>query len=85
VTTPLEKTLKRALQVRGNDYVIAISPQELKITLKGRRNGMELKWSNSISGDAALAVALNASLKQLGEPKSSPPKPKPKRRAKSKR
>jgi hypothetical protein len=60
--TPLDKTLKRALQINGRDYVITFDPHVLKITEKGRRLGLELKWSEMISGETALAVALHASL-----------------------
>jgi hypothetical protein len=65
VTTPLEKTLKRALTVKGREYVVAISPEGLKLTAKGKRNGVELGWESLISGEAALAVALRASLGTL--------------------
>ena len=42
--------------------MLAISPEGLKLTLKGRRKGQELKWLDLVSGEAALAVALNASV-----------------------
>jgi hypothetical protein len=60
--TPLDKLLKRALKVKGRDYVIALTPDSLKITEKGRRIGVELAWVDLISGESALAVALHASL-----------------------
>jgi hypothetical protein len=60
--TPLDKPLKRALKINGRDYVISLDPQALKITGKGRRIGLELKWAEMISGETALAVALHASL-----------------------
>lgn len=60
--TLLEKTLKRELSIGGRAYVLAISPEGLKLTLKGRRKGLELQWNTLVSGDAALAVALNASI-----------------------
>jgi hypothetical protein len=60
--TPLDKPLKRALKINGRDYVISLGPQALKITEKGRRIGLELKWAEMISGETALAVALRASL-----------------------
>ena len=60
--TPLDKPLKRALKINGRDYVIALDPQALKITEKGRRIGLELKWAEIVSGETALAVALHASL-----------------------
>jgi hypothetical protein len=68
MTTPLEKTLKRALTIKGHDYVVAISPEGLKLTAKGKRNGVELAWENLISGEAALAVALHASLGKFAAP-----------------
>jgi hypothetical protein len=63
VATKLEKPLKREIKVKGKAYIITITPVGMKLTLKGRRKGQELTWQALISGDAALAVALNASLK----------------------
>jgi hypothetical protein len=62
MTTPLEKTLKRELNIKGRTFIVAISPDGLKLTLKGRRKGLELQWDALVSGEAALAVALNASV-----------------------
>ena len=63
--TPLQKTLKRVLSIDGRDYVIAISPDGLKVVPKGKRKGIELKWEALISGEAALAAALRASVGRL--------------------
>ncbi len=71
MTTPLEKTLKRAVTIKGRAYVVALSPEGLKLTLKGRRNGLELQWAALVSGEAALATALNASLGQFADPGDS--------------
>jgi hypothetical protein len=60
--TPLDKTLKRSLNVNGVDYVVAISPDALRLTRKGKRLGIELKWADITSGESALAVALRASV-----------------------
>ena len=60
--TPLDKSLKRVLKVNGRDYVITLTPDALKITRKGHRLGVDLKWADLVSGQSALAVALNASL-----------------------
>lgn len=65
MTTLLEKTLKRELSIGGRAYILAISPEGLKLTLKGRRKGLELQWDALVSGDAALAIALNASIGKL--------------------
>ena len=62
MTTPLEKTLKREVAIGGRAFILAISPEGLKLTLKGRRKGLVLRWEALGNGDAALAVALNASL-----------------------
>jgi hypothetical protein len=62
--TKLEGELKRALTIDGKDYTLTISPEGLKLTEKGRRLGQELTWKDLISGEAALATALNASLRE---------------------
>jgi hypothetical protein len=83
VTTVLDKALKRQVTVGGADYIITIDPDGLRVTGKGKRRPQaELRWSDLLSGDAALAVALNASL--LPKPAAKPvPKPAAKPMAKS--
>jgi len=62
MTTPLHSTLKRALTIDGREYVLTLTQDALKLTLKGKRNGVELPWTQLVNGEAALAVALHASL-----------------------
>ena len=62
--TKLEKNLKREINVSGTSYIVTIAPEGLKLTLKGHRKGQELAWADLVSGEAAMAVALNASLEQ---------------------
>ena len=62
MATKLDKTLKREISIGGTPYVVALSPEGLKLVVKGRRKGLELAWKDLTSGDAALATALNASL-----------------------
>ena len=64
MTTKLDKVLKRELEVNGELYMLTISPEGLKLVPKGKRKGHELAWKDLLSGQAALAVALNASLEQ---------------------
>ena len=45
----------------------------LKLALKGKRNGYEVDWAALVSGDAALAAALNASLEAPLLPKKRAP------------
>jgi hypothetical protein len=59
--TPLDKPLKRQIQVKDAIYTVTLDGSGLKITEKGRRNGVELRWEDLVSGDAALASALSAS------------------------
>lgn len=62
MATKLDKPLKREIQVRGQPYVLTITPEGLKLVPKGKRKGQELAWEALVSGEAALATALNASL-----------------------
>jgi hypothetical protein len=63
MATKLERPLKREIQVDGRPYMLTISPEGMKLVPKGRRKGYEIPWKDFVSGDAALATALNASLK----------------------
>ena len=65
MTTPLTKPLKREVNIKGRLFTVTLSPDRIAVTLKGKRKGLELRWEDLISGDAALAVALNASLSQI--------------------
>ncbi len=60
--TPLDKPLRRQVEVDGRTYTVVIDPEGLKFTEKGRRNGVVLRWRDLVSGDAAIAAALQASL-----------------------
>jgi hypothetical protein len=65
MTTKLEKTLKREIQIEDKPYIITLTPEGLKVTEKGRRIGQELAWKDFVSGQTAFAVALNASLEKI--------------------
>jgi hypothetical protein len=67
VATKLDKPLKRELDLDGELYTLTISPEGLKLVHKGKRKGHELAWKDLVSGQAALAVALNASLERSGD------------------
>lgn len=64
MATKLEKPLKRELDVGGEPYMLTITPEGLKLVPKGKRKGQELTWEDLVSGEAALAAALSASLKR---------------------
>ena len=63
--TPLDKPLRRELEVQGRAYTLTLDPHGLKLVEKGRRKGIELAWADIVNGDAAITAALQASLAQL--------------------
>ena len=70
MVTKLHGLLKREIGIKGRAYVVALDTSGIRLTLKGRRLGQQLKWEDLASGDAALATALTASLAQAND--SSP-------------
>lgn len=91
MATVLDKELKRQITVGGAEYTVAVDPRGIRLTGKGkRRPEVELRWSDLLSGDAAMAVALNASLSNkrqvptepaTGQPADRTNKPAARRRA----
>ena len=80
MTTKLDKPLKRELTIAGHAYVVTIAPEGLKLVPKGKRKGYELSWDAFVSGDEALARALNATLAAAPEPPAPQPEKRPKKR-----
>lgn len=60
--TRLDKPIRRELEINETLYTLSIDADGLKLTGKGRRNGLVLNWSDLVSGDAALSAALQASV-----------------------
>jgi hypothetical protein len=75
LTTKLDSPLKRELILQGKLYTLTLSPTGLNLAPKGRRKGYELAWVDLVSGDAALATALNASLARGPNPEPASRKP----------
>jgi len=63
--TKLDKPLKREITVRDTVYTLTLTPEGLHLVQKGKRKGIDLTWEGMVSGDAALAVELRASLDKL--------------------
>jgi hypothetical protein len=72
MTTKLTGPLKRELEVDGRPYTLTITADGLRLVPKGHRNGYELAWKSLLSGEAALAAALGASV-QAGVPEPQGP------------
>ena len=68
MTAKLDKTIKRELELDGKLYTIAIAPEGIKVTEKGRRNGPEVSWRSIISGDATLNENLKISVDATDAP-----------------
>lgn len=62
MVTKLDRPLKREVVVVGVPYTLTVSPDGFVLAPKGRRKGYSLSWIDLVSGDAALATALNATL-----------------------
>ena len=60
--TELKSALNRELHIGKTAYKLTVSPQGFKLVVKGKRNGLEIAWQELVNGDAAMAVALRASL-----------------------
>jgi hypothetical protein len=65
MATKLDKPLKREVEVGGTAYVVTLAPDGLHLVQKGKRKGIDLTWHDMVSGDAALAAGLRASLDRL--------------------
>lgn len=62
MTTKLSGPIRRELEIEGRPHTLTLTADALKLVPKGRRKGYELIWKSLVSGDAALAAALSASL-----------------------
>jgi hypothetical protein len=62
MATALNKELKREVLIKDKPFTLTLGPTGLKLTQKGHRRGIDLKWEDLVDGDAALAAALNASV-----------------------
>jgi len=45
MATKLDKTIRREIELDGQLYTVAISPEGVKLTQKGHRKGQELSWT----------------------------------------
>ena len=57
----------REIDVDGKPYMLAITPDGLKLTEKGKRKGQELSWKNLLAGQAAQATVLTATAEESAD------------------
>jgi hypothetical protein len=67
MATKLEKVLKREINIDGKAYMVAISPEGLKVTQKGFRRGHELSWRSIVSGEVEMGQQLKSSINATGD------------------
>ena len=65
MATRLDKPIKRELEIESRTYMVTVSPDGVKVVEKGKRKGHELSWTALVTGDAAVAAELRASLDAL--------------------
>jgi hypothetical protein len=56
--------LRLALELRGQPYVLTITPTSFKLGPKGKRETIELPWTAFLDEDAAMLSALHASIRR---------------------
>jgi hypothetical protein len=62
MTAKLDSLIKRELTLGQETYTVSMSPEGVKIALKGKRKGREISWETLLSGDAELNQQLKMSL-----------------------
>jgi hypothetical protein len=72
MATVLDKPLKREIELDGQSYMLTISPDGVKITLKGKRIGREMSWRDLLSGDAELTSQLLRSVSDTSPKRRTP-------------
>ena len=60
--TPLDKPIRREVVIKDVVYTLLLDPEGIRLTEKGKRKGIDLRWTDLVSGDAGLAAALQASV-----------------------
>jgi hypothetical protein len=55
MTTKLDKTIKREIEIDGQAYTVAISPEGVKLTQKGFRKGQEVTWPQLLAAGGGAA------------------------------
>jgi hypothetical protein len=70
MTTKLDHALKRELEIGEGTYTVTLTQKGFTLAPKGRRKGLEIQWADLVSGEAALATALNATLTANLQPRT---------------
>jgi hypothetical protein len=52
--TPLDKPLKRQIDIDGQPFTLTLDATGIKITKKAHRNGIEVHWADLIKNDPSM-------------------------------
>ncbi|GLQ51151.1 hypothetical protein ACFFJT_08085 [Dyella flava] len=52
--TPLDKPLKRQIDIQGQAFTVTMDATGIKITRKAHRNGIEVRWADLIKNDPGM-------------------------------
>jgi hypothetical protein len=58
--TPLEKPLKRQIDIEGQAFTVTLDATGIKITRKAHRNGIEHRWADLIGDDHDVATTTDS-------------------------
>jgi hypothetical protein len=51
--TPLDRPLRRQIDIDGTPYTLTLDPRGIRLTKKAHRHGIEFRWRDLINGDVA--------------------------------
>lgn len=71
MVTPLERPIRRLIQIDDKAFVVTLTPTGVRLVLKGRRKGVEVTWRQILDGEVELHAQLAESLAQHA-PSSTP-------------
>jgi hypothetical protein len=68
MTTKLDKTIRRQIEIDGEPFTVAISPDGIRLTKKRFRSGRALSWRALWRGELGPAIADEPGGNNGGEP-----------------
>jgi len=67
MTTKLDKTIRREIEIDGEPFTVAISPDGIRLTKKRFRSGRALSWRALWRGELGPAIAEEPGVASSGD------------------
>jgi hypothetical protein len=67
MTTKLDKTIRREIEIDGEPFTVAISPEGIRLTKKRFRSGRALSWRALWRGELGPAIADQSGAGEAGD------------------